>query len=283
MKKVYLYVGLTLGITWLLQFCPIILQMNVEDTSISSFDFASVFFGLGGMMPSLIGVFFAIFSYDKVKKKDFFKRCFVPHKLGWLCIGGALLFICLEVVVAQLISRIFWDVEPLGYEGLKVIIKAPCMIFYYLFWGLISGPISEEFGWRGYLQDQLLQKENMLKSTLAIGLIWGIWHLPLFFYPTQIQHTWMETNPWLGIGFLVLCVTNSLVYSIFYICSKKSIFVMFFVHMFENIVSTGIMIYPFSDVYSNVIIPVTIVLDVIFYCVMIKTRIYQKRLEECHM
>ena len=46
---------------------------------------------------------------------------------------------------------------------------------------LIRGPLGEELGWRGYLQTELNKKFSLLKSSLIVGMIWGVWHLPLWF------------------------------------------------------------------------------------------------------
>lgn len=46
---------------------------------------------------------------------------------------------------------------------------------------LIRGPLGEELGWRGYLQLELNKRFSVLKSSLIVGVIWGLWHLPLWF------------------------------------------------------------------------------------------------------
>jgi uncharacterized protein len=38
--------------------------------------------------------------------------------------------------------------------------------------------LGEEFGWRGYLQPRLFNGKP-LPAALAVGLIWGVWHLPI--------------------------------------------------------------------------------------------------------
>jgi membrane protease YdiL (CAAX protease family) len=48
---------------------------------------------------------------------------------------------------------------------------------------LILSVTGEEFGWRGFALPRLLGKKNALTSGIIIGLIWGLWHLPLFFIP----------------------------------------------------------------------------------------------------
>ena len=59
----------------------------------------------------------------------------------------------------------------------------------------------EETGWRGYLQEKLGQKMGPAISSLLVGIIQTIWHLPLF---------WMVVNNQIemgfGIDFLILIV-----------------------------------------------------------------------------
>lgn len=54
---------------------------------------------------------------------------------------------------------------------------------------VVGGPLGEEFGWRGYagpvLQDRLGWRAASLG--LGLGLVWGVWHLPLFFIDGTAQ------------------------------------------------------------------------------------------------
>ena len=45
----------------------------------------------------------------------------------------------------------------------------------------IGGSFQEEFGWRWFALPGLLEKWNPLVASLILGVVWGIWHLPLFF------------------------------------------------------------------------------------------------------
>ena len=41
------------------------------------------------------------------------------------------------------------------------------------------GPLGEEMGWRGFLQDRLQGQNNTIVIAIVIGIIWAAWHLPL--------------------------------------------------------------------------------------------------------
>lgn len=42
---------------------------------------------------------------------------------------------------------------------------------------IILGSYSEEIGWRGFLLAQFMKKFSVLKSSLWVGIFWGIWHI----------------------------------------------------------------------------------------------------------
>ena len=70
-------------------------------------------------------------------------------------------------------------VPNIGFvESVKGLInKGPLFaITVFVLLGLITGPLSEELGWRGYLLPSFLSKWSPLKSSIIIGLLWGWWH-----------------------------------------------------------------------------------------------------------
>jgi membrane protease YdiL (CAAX protease family) len=44
-----------------------------------------------------------------------------------------------------------------------------------------AGPLQEEAGWRGTVQEDFQSRFHPLVASLLVGLMWGLWHLPLFF------------------------------------------------------------------------------------------------------
>lgn len=56
---------------------------------------------------------------------------------------------------------------------------APLLLFAVVF----SGGLNEEPGWRGLAQPLLQERYSALTASLVIGVVWAVWHLPLFFAP----------------------------------------------------------------------------------------------------
>ena len=83
-----------------------------------------------------------------------------------------------------------------------------------------------------------------------------------------------------GLAFIVSCMSAALTYSAIYVVAKRKVFPIFFLHMFKNIILTGAMIYPFSDTYAIVVVPVEIMIDVLFYLIFTRTKFYKRALAE---
>lgn len=65
---------------------------------------------------------------------------------------------------------------PVGFlQGL--IARSPIWaLANFLLFAIATGPISEEFGWRGYALPRLQVHRTALKSAVSVGLLWGFWH-----------------------------------------------------------------------------------------------------------
>lgn len=52
---------------------------------------------------------------------------------------------------------------------------------------LLLNALPEEYGWRGYALGPLLDRSSALTTSLILGLLWGLWHLPLHFIEGTVQ------------------------------------------------------------------------------------------------
>jgi membrane protease YdiL (CAAX protease family) len=112
---------------------------------------------------------------------------------------------------------------PADLPAPSIIIAIP-----YFFLMLIIGGGQEEFGWRGYAQEPLQERFGILPSSLLIGIIWGIWHLPLWVMPGDGHSTY----PF--IAFLIMTTSISIVYAWIYNSSGKKLIVAILFHAMSN-------------------------------------------------
>lgn len=47
--------------------------------------------------------------------------------------------------------------------------------------GVLLAALLEEIGWRGFAWPRLRQRHRFLPAGVILGILWGCWHLPLFF------------------------------------------------------------------------------------------------------
>lgn len=57
----------------------------------------------------------------------------------------------------------------------------------FLFVLVFGGPLAEELGWRGYTLPRLQAGRSALTASLVLGVLWALWHLPLFFLKGSVQ------------------------------------------------------------------------------------------------
>jgi membrane protease YdiL (CAAX protease family) len=69
-----------------------------------------------------------------------------------------------------------------AFEAFAQPVALPIILIWIFFLG---GPIQEEFGWRGYAFEHLRHTTTSLNAAIVAALMWGFWHLPLFFIPRQ--------------------------------------------------------------------------------------------------
>ena len=78
-----------------------------------------------------------------------------------------------------LVLHLLLGADPAGLDGLQPLYAAPIAFGYVL----LTSVIGEEIGWRGFALPYLQRHLSALGSSLILGCLWGLWHLPLSFIP----------------------------------------------------------------------------------------------------
>ena len=233
-KYLVLFVVLTLAWTWICGFIPVVLGST--GTGIGTF-----IFYFGGGAPSVVALFLVFLTYPKDKRKDYFRRCFSFRKAGWKWP-----LITIAVFTALSAVSIFIGVGLLGFDMptmdyIKAIAANPLNIPLVILLSLISGPLNEEFGWRGYALDRLLVRFGFLKGSLMLGFIWAIWHLPWYFTPGQAQYNLLQDSVFHALMFIPSVMMLSVFVSFVYVKTGRSILAGALVHMFSNLIGSQLL------------------------------------------
>jgi uncharacterized protein len=93
---------------------------------------------------------------------------------------------------------------------------------------LFFSVLGEEIGWRGFALPWLQKRFNALGSSLILGLIWFLWHLPLFWLPgdfhQQLPLAW----------FLLQTVSITVLYTWIYNATDGSLWIILLLHTASN-------------------------------------------------
>ena len=233
-KYLVLFIVLTLAWTWICGFIPLLL-------GVTGTGFGTFIFYFGGGAPSVTALFLVFLTYPKDKKKDYFLRCFSVRRAGWKWpLITALIFTALSALsIAVGVWHLGFEMPTMDY--IKAIAANPLNILLVLLLSLISGPLNEEFGWRGYALDRLLVRFGFLKGSLVLGFIWAIWHLPWYFTPGQAQYNLLQDSLFHALMFIPSVMMLSVFVSFVYVKTGRSILAGALVHMLSNLIGSQLL------------------------------------------
>ena len=245
MGKIGKYLSVTFVVSWLLW--GIVAISGKLGIGVLAFGapLGSIFYVLGGVSPAICEIVLKKKSSSKEEFKSFLKSIVNPKHSIWMyvyAIGGAMLIQAIPVLFH--LSEVK---QPL-YMGFVMIIP------------MIIGGGVEEIGWRGLLQPQLEEKCPHIVAAITVGVIWAVWHLPLWFRDGTNQQS--LNFGWFCINTIML---SFFIGSVTYV--SNSIFMAIIAHAsinaFWEVMAATDEIIPSILLMFGVII-VTIVIDSLF-------------------
>jgi len=212
-QKIVIFIGLT----YLLSYLLVILYFALGGKWImpGSLIVATTYM----FIPMLVAIIVQKTMYKESIKKPlgisfklnrwFLVAWFLPVIISFATLGVSLLFPGVEYSpeMAGIFERFESVLSPEQLEQMKAQAAAfPLHPFWIgLLQGLVAGitinavaGFGEELGWRGFLQKELAHL-GFWKSSIIIGLVWGIWHAPII-----LQGHNYPQHPQLGVFMMVV-------------------------------------------------------------------------------
>ncbi|MCG2787517.1 MAG: CPBP family intramembrane metalloprotease [Anaerolineae bacterium] len=175
------YLLLTFGSAWLVWLPLLVAEYTSHPLPVPSIALIM----LGSFAPTLTALFLTWRCAGRSGLHRLLGRALVwrvsPIWYGIVLFGPALVML-LATGGHVLLGGAVPDYVPFGPRWLLVPINFVLVL-------LIGGPLGEEFGWRGLALPALEARFRPPWDSLILGLIWTIWHLPLFFISASAQHS----------------------------------------------------------------------------------------------
>jgi membrane protease YdiL (CAAX protease family) len=223
----WLFLGLTLGVTWLFGFLAVAIQEGVPRGVVLALAYG------GGLSPLLVTAGLAYLRHDTAYRRDFGQRVTDVRRIGVGWILVIFLFFPVKSGLGALLD-IVQGGAGIILEGAARLMGQPLLIVPTLIFWLLFGPVPEEVGWRGYATDGLQARHSAVVASLIVGVVWALWHMPLFL----IDGTWQAEH--LGFGtqlfwlWMMAVVIESIVYTWITNNTQRSIVAAILFHFVGN-------------------------------------------------
>jgi membrane protease YdiL (CAAX protease family) len=190
--------------------------------------------------PALAAVIVTAANEGKAGVDRLFKPL-LQWRVGVLWLAIAVLAPALLLLAAKIVTQALGLAAiaiPQGGNFPALVIGAFVMAVFSNTW--------EEMGWRGFALPRLQKNHTALAAALIVGVLWGLWHLPLFFW----KNNPMSTYPFLT--WFIGTVALSFVYTWLYNSAQGSLLVVTLFHVLTNtfgVVISGVSVTALTIVY----------------------------------
>lgn len=167
-KQLTAFFLLAYGIAWVL-WMPLVLSKR--GLGVLSADVGMVWMLPGSFAPALAAFLTHRWFQGNWRAMDFLQG----WRRAWLGVLVAPALIAVGVVVIPSLCIAKTPAADLKWDAFSYYLL---LVFH---WGSISGgPLGEEPGWRGYALPRMQAKCGPLLAAIFLGVLWALWHLPLF-------------------------------------------------------------------------------------------------------
>jgi uncharacterized protein len=207
------------ALTWGIGLVGLVVARMIPGTE--PFSTASPFYWIAGYAISLLGIAMTAIWDGTLGLRRLVNRLLPWRaKLRWylIVLGGYGLIFAVALHAARAVGA-----GPSSVPGLRAVLLGLLMTL-----ATDVGPLGEEFGWRGFALPRLLEQWSPLKTSLVLGTIHAMWHLPLFFIPGMPQT--QIAFPLFAVGVIAIAIIDTWLY----LRSGANLLLAIIVHLMAN-------------------------------------------------
>ncbi len=229
---------LAFAISWLGWLPMVMASQGITPFAHPLFQFLLILPAIG---PTLAAVLVTAASDGKVSVNLLFKPL-LQWRVGAIWLVIAIIAPALLLLAGKIVTQALGLAATAELQGNNMVGMAIATLVMSLF-----SNTWEEVGWRGFALPRLQKNHNALVATLVVGVLWGVWHLPLFFWTGNP----MSDYPFLD--WFIGTVAVSFVYTWLYNSAQGSLFVVTLFHVLGNtfgVVISGVSVTGLAMVYG---------------------------------
>ena len=224
-KKTYIFLSMTFIWSW--SFWLIGLNHLTEGITEEAIGKFLIFFFAGIYGPSVSALLTTILFGGITGILTLLKKLFiwkVPLKNYLFIILLPLFFVLIGIGLYSLFIGDIGSFDSMAFLSIPTILWA----------GFYAGPLGEELGWRGFLLPEFQKRFSNLKSAILIGVIWFVWHIPLFWAPfgTLVSGEAISALPVIAYFIMLNCL--SIIITWLVLNSKGSVLIAILFHLSIN-------------------------------------------------
>jgi len=175
--------------------------------------------------PTIMLLLMFMKLYPGITVKEFYRQAF-RERINWRIVLGVTLVQVLIFILSVSLVAVSKSVSFMSLLNLSAGNLGMC-----LFTAATQGATGEESGWRGFLQTTMEKKNSLLRSTLIVGSIWWVWHMPLMVFDSGHEGwAWLQY----ALCFLTFCLAMGMVIAV---CYRKcrNLFIPIWIHFVFNL------------------------------------------------
>jgi uncharacterized protein len=187
---------------------------------------------LGSLVPSAVAIVLIAMLHGKAGVRKLLRRL-----LMWRVGAGWWVAV---VLLSTLALGAVWFSVLLGADAPELAVTIPGVVFLLVFSIFPGSAGGEEIGWRGFALPHLQRARSALAASVVLGLVWGVWHLPLYLLGTDNRP--LHLFP----AWVLLTVAMSIILTWMYNGTGGSLLIVVLFHATANLPLT-VLLEPLKD------------------------------------